>query len=135
MTLRIVPDPEGAEHYLKLCGYILVPPFQGITIVDDDEVVRGAIGIDKFDGCDCHVSAYGNGYWSKGILHGFFHWVFAQLNCSRASFQTLSQNQHTVRALEFLGAKYEGTKRSAVNGQDVLLYGMLRDECRFLKGQ
>jgi RimJ/RimL family protein N-acetyltransferase len=135
MTLRVVDDTEGARHYLSQCGYVLVPPYRGVSIVDDDNVIHGAVGIDFYDGCDCHVSAYGNNYWTKSVLQSVFGWIFNQLGCDRATFKTLAQNAHTVRALEFLGAKHEGTKRRSVHGQDELLYGMLRDECRFIKGR
>lgn len=62
-----------------------------------------------------------------------FGYPFLQLGCRRVTANVASNNHKSKRLVERLGFKHEGTLRENVGeGIDMLVYGMLREECRWI---
>lgn len=68
---------------------------------------------------------------SRGFLKAMFHYPFEQLDCRRVTGITAASNMKTIDLLERLGFIYEGRLREFF-GEDALVYGMLKGECRWL---
>lgn len=69
------------------------------------------------------------GRWAhRRTLKVFFSYAFDNLNCRRVTAVMRSPG-----FLERLGFTHEGTLRKGYpNGDDMLVYGMLREECRWI---
>ena len=80
-----------------------------------------------------HVVAREGALWChEDILAHVFAYPFGQLELGRCTVPVLSGNEASKRMVEALGFVYEGTLRRAGPGdQDILLYGILREECRW----
>ena len=77
-------------------------------------------------------------YWSKGfgtkIMAQLIDWGFEGMNLNRLFLHVFSFNVRAINLYEKMGFIHEGTKRAALyrmgEYQDVLVYGLLRDEYR-----
>lgn len=81
-----------------------------------------------------HVVAREHALWcTDDILWHVFNYPFGQLKLGRCTVPVLSGNEASIRMIEAVGFTYEGTlRKGGKEGQDILLYGMLREECRWL---
>lgn len=80
-----------------------------------------------------HVAA--EGYWlSRTALSVFFGYPFQGLGVRRATALVEKKNKKARTLDEKLGFRYEGCVRyGAENGDHLILYGMLKPECKWLK--
>lgn len=81
-----------------------------------------------------HVAAAPGRRWmTREMLWMAFDYPFNQLECERVTGLVPESNKAAIRLDEHLGFKYEGTKRRAwKNGESLIYFGMLREECRWL---
>lgn len=81
-----------------------------------------------------HIGARKGALWARPeILYHIFAYPFEQLNCVRVTAPVLSGNTRCNRIVEALGFQLEGRLRVADrSGQDLLIWGMLMKECRWL---
>jgi hypothetical protein len=71
---------------------------------------------------------------NRAFLGEGFRYPFEQLGCKRVTGLVPARNEVAARFDEHLGFIYEGRIRQVLpNGDDLLVYGMLREECRFLQ--
>jgi hypothetical protein len=119
-----------------------------ITQVDDfgavsaigvavDGELTAAVLYNNFLGHDIHMTiASRNPTWcSRAVLRALFHYPFRQLGVARVTACTSVHNRKAVYLLNRLGFVQEGVQRRGVMGQtDLVCFGMLADECRWLEG-
>lgn len=80
-----------------------------------------------------HIASDGSKKWlTKGFLRAMFDYPFNQLKCKRITAPIAEQNIDAQRFVEKLGFRLEGRLRKAMlDGTDRLIYGMLREECKY----
>lgn len=79
-----------------------------------------------------HVVARPGSRWmTQGFVRVAFAYPFKQEKMHRVSASAPAANEPFQRMLELLGFRREGTKRRLVDGGDVVIFGMLREECRY----
>jgi hypothetical protein len=70
---------------------------------------------------------------TKNVLRAIFTAAFAQAR--RLTAEIEPHNRRALRQVQRLGWQYEGMRRLGIEGKrDVLCYGMLKSECRYLSG-
>jgi len=70
---------------------------------------------------------------TRQVFWTTFAFAFLQLGCRRVSARVNASNKRARRLIEGAGFVLEGLLRSAGHDHgDVLIYGMLREECRWL---
>lgn len=81
-----------------------------------------------------HIRARPGALWCHPkILYHIFAFPFKQLGTRRVTAPIEDGNEASVRTVQKLGFQLEGRlRKAATSGKDVLLYGMLREECRWL---
>jgi len=82
-----------------------------------------------------HVAALDGRHWlSKDFLFRVFAYPFLQLNCHRVTGLVRVDNLKAQKLDEHLGFVREGiVRRGATDGTDFIIYGMLKEECRWIK--
>jgi RimJ/RimL family protein N-acetyltransferase len=71
---------------------------------------------------------------TRDFLRVAFRYPFVQLGCNRVTGYVPASNADALRFDLNLGFKIEGRMREAIEtGEDVLVLGMLRGECRFIQ--
>lgn len=73
-------------------------------------------------------------WWNCETVKTLFAYPFITNGCSRVSIKTGRENSRARNMIERLGFKLEGVHPLAIDGkQDAVTYGMVRDDCIWLK--
>jgi hypothetical protein len=72
-------------------------------------------------------------FLTRQFLHDVFWVPFVQWGKPRVTILIRASNAHSQKFCRKLGFVQEGLVRRAYGNEDGLLFGMLREECRYLK--
>jgi RimJ/RimL family protein N-acetyltransferase len=111
--------------------------FNAIGVVKDERLIGGVLyhcyrRSDVM--ADLEIVIAGEPGWlSRDRLNKFFHYPYVDLNCTRTTVVCSKKNRKARKLAERLGYRFEGQIRKAMqDGADAMVYGMLKDECRWL---
>ena len=103
----------------------------------DDAVIQCAVIYESYSprNVSMHVAAVDGKAWlNRAFLKAAFDYPFNQLKVERVTGLVPDSNEAAKRFDEHLGFKREGVMRGAADdGSDLIVYGMLRSECRHLE--
>ena len=101
-----------------------------------DQGLHGVIVFDSFTTTGCWVSVVSDGgrkWITRELIIKVFCYVFIQLDYPRLNSFVSVNNADAIRFNEHFGFKREGLMREAgEQGEDLIVYGMLRRECRWM---
>ncbi len=104
--------------------------------VRSDEGLHGVVVFDSFTSTGCWVSVVSDGgrkWITRELIIRVFAYPFIQLDYPRLNSFVSVNNADAIRFNEHFGFQREGVLREAgENGEDLIVYGMLRRECRWL---
>lgn len=132
-------EPERVMHWVAARtdedAYHL---YTAIGLEHDGELVAGVVYTNKA-GANIlmHVASDGSRHWmTPAYLAACFRYPFIQEGCQRITGLVRADNLEAQRFDEHLGFKREGQLRAAcTDGTDLIVYGMLKSECRFIEGK
>lgn len=112
--------------------------YAAIGLEQDGELIAGVV----FDGRTganilMHVASNGTRHWmTPAYMAACFRYAFVQEKCNRITGLVRADNVDAQRFDEHLGFKREGQLRAAcTDGTDLIVYGMLKSECRYIEGK
>lgn len=126
-------DTEVARWTASRLGTESFGDCSAIGIEKDGELIAGLVYF-----CYRHPNiemaiASTSPYWANRFtLYHIFYYPLVFLNCQRVTVMVDSTNQKSISLVERLGFVREGLLRQARPDCDVLVYGMLKTECRWL---
>lgn len=104
--------------------------------VRSDEGLHGVVVFDSFTTTGCWVSVVsdrGRKWITRELIIKVFAYPFIQLGYPRLNSFVSVNNADAIRFNEHFGFQREGVLREAgEKGEDLIVYGMLRRECRWL---
>lgn len=65
---------------------------------------------------------------TKESIKAVCYWIFEQLNCTRMTTSTKKRNKRSRRFQEGIGFKFEGKLRKATDNDDIIIYGLTRED-------
>jgi len=81
------------------------------------------------------AAAVGKRWMTRDFLRASFYYPFVQLGVRRVGALVAANNTDSLRLTRHAGFTEEGTAREAwADGVDIVCFGMLKKECRFLDG-
>jgi RimJ/RimL family protein N-acetyltransferase len=109
----------------------------GLGVMRRGQLIGGAVYHDyrERDGDIEMSAAFVSPAWClPQTLRSLFAYPFVQLGCARMTTMTTRKNKAARAFDERSGFKLEGVLRKAFNRKhDIMIYGMLREECRWIK--
>lgn len=109
---------------------------KGIGLLHNGEILAGVV-YNLYNGVNIcmHVAASSPRRWmTKEYLYECFAYPFIQLECNRVTGLVRVDNEMSKHFCLRLGFKPEGLiRRACVDGTDMVMFGMLREECRWLE--
>ena len=111
------------------------PNAPNFALIKDGKIVAAVVyTIPMGNGICMSVASDGSRAWlNKTFLRTAFRYPFVQLGCTRVAGLVRTDNLDAQRFDEHLGFKREGLLRKGDDdGCDLILYGMLKEECRWL---
>lgn len=108
--------------------------YAALGIYACDELIAGVV-YHECRGNDIQMSTASDDvrWLSRSVLAAVFAYPFEQLQCDRVTAFTPKMAATTRRFLLGLGFAEEGNIRRGFRNDDCIVYGMLREECRWLK--
>jgi RimJ/RimL family protein N-acetyltransferase len=101
--------------------------------LEDDGELLAVVVYNLYSGADIamHIAAVPGRRWmTREFLRVAFRYPFVQLGCRRVSGFVPASNADAQRFDEHLGFRREGLMRHALPDDDIIVYGMLREEAR-----
>lgn len=121
---------EGLRPYLEAALGAPVPvPAQFIGDVRDGVIVA-AVGIANWSGEGAEIFLASAGGITRSLIRRVFSYIFDELGCTRCH-ALVKESLEWRHALPRLGFVVEGRMRRAFEGRDVVIYGMLKEECKY----
>lgn len=112
-------------------------PYTAIGLADRSGSLIAGCVYQNYTKTDIHMHAAalpGKRWLSKAYLGECFRYPFEQLGCARVTGLVPARNEVAQGFDEHLGFVLEGrVRRILPDGDDLIIYGMLREECRWLK--
>lgn len=105
------------------------------TARDDEGTVMGAVACEFRTWFDASFNTVvvDRRCLSRRVLRAIFQALFSQ--AVRVTAEVSVNNRAALRTIRRMGFVYEGYCRLGINGnEDAFVFGMLRDDCRFLPG-
>lgn len=88
--------------------------------------------ITKYD-CCMHIATTRPDWASKKFLGACFEYPFKHLKLNRVTFAASTENEKALKLHRKLGAKHEGTLRGYFGQHDLVISGIQKDECKWVK--
>lgn len=111
-------------------------PYTALGLMGKGMILAGVV-YQNYTKTDIHMhcaAVEGCRWLTRHFLGEGFRYPFEYLGCHRVTGLVPASNRRAALFDEHLGFKYEGTIRQILeNGEDLLIYGMLKSECRWLK--
>lgn len=110
-------------------------PCTAIGIEDDSGLFCGVVYNLYYPAIsiNMHVAASRGRKWAyPHFLRAFFAYPFQQLHVQRITAPIASRNIAAIKLTSHLGFIQEGIVRKGTLDDDLIIMGMLREECRFL---
>jgi len=103
---------------------------------ETDGALRGVAAFDTFTPTSCliHLASDGSRRWmTREFITRVFAYPFVQCGFRRVTCIISATNADSLRVTRHFGWVQEGVLRKAgTEGEDIIVFGMLREECRFL---
>lgn len=129
LVMQFVAARTGEDDYSE---------YSAIGLEENGELIAGVV-YQNHTGPNVmmHVASTGTRRWLvPAYLAACFRYPFIQLGCHRVTGLVRTDNEAAQRFDEHLGFQREGLlRRGATDGVDLIVYGMLKEECRFLEGK
>jgi RimJ/RimL family protein N-acetyltransferase len=112
-------------------------PYTAIGLANETGALLAGVVYQNYTKTDIHmhVAALAGKRWlCRAFIGEGFRYPFEQLGCARVTGLVPGGNLEAQRFDEHLGFVLEGRiRRILPNGDDLVVYGMLREECRWLE--
>lgn len=87
----------------------------------------------NFRGCGAEISLYSEGGITRDFIRVCFGYAFDFCKWNRLTALVKPDNKKSIRLIERMGFVKEGVIRCATdNGEDLVIYGLLREECKWV---
>lgn len=135
MPARLIKDTLRVLEFVKT--RVGVPAMEGMKAVGlerDGQLVAGVL-YEGFNGQSVwtHIASQPGAPWTREFLRYIFEYPFNELGVQSIFGWVEACNEKARRFDEKLGFEVDACLREAgPDGQDVLIYRMRRDQCRFI---
>ena len=129
----------GADDYLKTwvankIGIDGFGPSVSIGVQRDGEIIAAAVYHDLRQGqIEASIASTSLRWASRSVLHALFAYPFNQVGANRLLVQCSEANEKAMKMNRQLGFTEEGRLRQLYAPHDAVLWGMLREECQWIK--
>lgn len=117
----------GVSHY---------PPDAKTLVVEGPDGIRAVAIYNDFTDVDCEMHVVSNGaknFATRGMIFGFFALPFLNCGLSRVTTTVAQRNVDVQKLALDLGFKFEGVKVNGYADDNMVIMGMTRDDCIWIK--
>jgi RimJ/RimL family protein N-acetyltransferase len=111
-------------------------PYTTLAIGDERRILCVVL-YSHYDGEDiiANIAAEPHTLWAtKATLRAMFSYPFIDNNCRRITVLAAKANKRSRTLAERMGFTQEGCLRKKFQGKDVIVYGLLKEDCKWIRG-
>jgi RimJ/RimL family protein N-acetyltransferase len=132
--LLLHADQHVARYMAGKMGQIFITPYTAIGILGANGQLVGGMLFNQYTEGDVEVTLYAPSRLGRGVLRAISAYVYFTLGCNRMSARTRASSLAVQGVLRKCGFQQEGRLREYYqDGEDAILFGMLKSECRWLR--
>jgi hypothetical protein len=136
----IITQPKGViAQFVEFMTHVpgaFNEPYNAIGFLKHGKLVAGVIFDNKGESNVCmHVAGVGKHWLTPEFLFACFDYPFNQLGLRRVTGLVPKKNKQARKFDEHLGFKLEGTMKHALKNDDLLVYGLLKENCRWIQDE
>lgn len=135
MTYRIVyGENERASSWCVSEGWKLGTKAQSIACEKDGDLVAVCV-FDDYRGSDIRIHAArapAQRFLPRAYWHAVYAYPFLQVGCLRVTAPIAASNAKAIGLVERVGFRLETRLERACHGEDLLIFVLWREACRFL---
>lgn len=127
-------DEELMAWAESVVGSKFRPDAKAIGLKRNGNIIAVTV-FDGFSECDCnmHIASDNSGRWlNKDFLISSFAYPFIQLKLRRVTGLVPAKNESALRFDAHLGFEFEGRCRNALPDDDIIILGLLRENCKYI---
>ncbi len=133
--LDISQDQRLFDFINQQIGSGYCPTSERAIGVSNAHGVKGVVIFTNRRQHSVEMAVAGAGRWlSRALLHWIFHYAFVQVGVGRVTAIVRGDNARALSFNEHVGFQQEGLLRGAYGDQDMVVMGMLRPECHWIRG-
>jgi hypothetical protein len=111
-------------------------PYAAMGILGQSGQLEGGVIFNGFNEADVEVTLYAPRRLSRALFRVICSYAFETLECNRMTARTRASSLVVRRVLTGTGFQEEGMlRRYYKDGEDAVLYGMTKEDCRWLRPQ
>lgn len=133
----------GADEFVsrwvssKFPGHRGFGPCTAIGITRQDRMIAGLVWHDyrpQYGSIQMSIASEPKSRWcSRLVMEAFFHYPFVQLGCKSVFICVRRKAKKTRKFVEKVGFKFSGLLRRGFGTEDMVIYDMLQNECRWIR--
>lgn len=130
-------NPVALQYAESLLGVRFDPrAATWLTSCDQSGRILGVVVFSRFTNgnCEITVAARDPRFISKKFGLAVAFYAFGQLECRRVTAIIAVGNEKSLNLAEQLGFRIEGRLREWYSSGDAFILGLLKDDCKWLKG-
>ena len=117
----------------KRIGITGFGPSTAIGVQKDGQLIAGAVFHDYRDGqVEASLSADSPKWATRSVLFSLFAYPFIQMDANRLLVTCDESNKKAMKMNRQLGFTPEGILRQMYYPNDAIIFGMLKDECKWI---
>ena len=136
MTISIVTniDDYVRAWVAKKIGIRGFGPSTAIGVQRDNQLIAGAVFHDYRDGqIEASLASSSPRWATRSVLYSLFAYPFIQCDANRLLVTCDESNHKAMKMNRQLGFTPEGILRQMYYPNDAIVWGMLKDECKWIK--
>jgi RimJ/RimL family protein N-acetyltransferase len=108
--------------------------FKAFGVEKDGQLIAGVIfNHFRMPSISMHVAGEGKYWMSRELLKHVFTYAFDMCRCTRINTLVRADAESVIRFDDKIGFIREGVvRKGAMDGTDMILLGMLREECKYI---
>ena len=135
MTFDCGADGAVAALLCDKLGVKIVPPFASIGLREAGKL-KGGVIFTNWNGVNVEITIYAPGMLNRRLISFIANYVFVEIGCLRVSTRARRSNVLALSVNRKIGFREEGVARryfGPSDGDDAILFGMLKEECVWLE--
>lgn len=106
-----------------------------ISVVDGNYIL-GVVVMDRFSkyACEINIASDAPRFFTKSFIKLVFSYLFEKCGIIRVTALAKEHNKRSIKLIKGVGFIEEARLKLGFGDQDAFVFRMLKDECRWIKG-
>lgn len=125
--MKFVEDKDAIRLWLATVHHFEFENPNDVMAIERDGKIIAAVIFTRWVGPDIHMHFAGSNL-TRRFIRAMWNYAFVQMRCERVTVTIRADNDRSLGLIWRVGFQYEGRLRRKEEHNDLLIFGLLRDE-------